>query len=87
MGGETGGEWTCVYVRLSPFAVHLKLSTLLVNRLSPSRKSDLRNTSKRNEQVCAVNYLPVKSPVTHETGAWERGMNRDDTGAPVKETA
>ena len=40
--------------------------------------------SKRNEQVCAVNYLPVQSPVTHETGAWERGMNRDDTGAPVR---
>ena len=37
--------------------------------------------------MCAVNYLPVKSPVTHETGAWERGTNRDDAGAPVKETA
>ena len=26
MGGEFGGEWICVYVRLSPFTVHLKLS-------------------------------------------------------------
>ena len=26
MGGEFGGEWLHVYVRLSPFAVHLKLS-------------------------------------------------------------
>ena len=26
MGGEFGGEWTHVYVWLSPFAVHLKLS-------------------------------------------------------------
>ena len=26
MGGEFGGEWIHVYVRLSPFAVHLKLS-------------------------------------------------------------
>jgi len=26
MTGEFGGEWICVYVWLSPFAVHLKLS-------------------------------------------------------------
>ena len=26
MGGEFGGEWICVYVWLSPFTVHLKLS-------------------------------------------------------------
>ena len=26
MGGESGGEWTHVYVWPSPFAVHLKLS-------------------------------------------------------------
>ena len=26
MGGEFGGEWVHVYVWLSPFAVHLKLS-------------------------------------------------------------
>ena len=26
MGAEFGGEWTHVYVWLSPFAVHLKLS-------------------------------------------------------------
>jgi len=26
MGGEFGGEWLHVYVWLSPFAVHLKLS-------------------------------------------------------------
>jgi len=26
MGGEVGGEWIHVYVWLSPFAVHLKVS-------------------------------------------------------------
>ena len=26
MGGESGGEWIHAYVRLNPFAVHLKLS-------------------------------------------------------------
>ena len=31
MGGESGGEWIHVYVWLSPFAVHLKLTTLLTN--------------------------------------------------------
>ena len=27
VGGESGGEWIHVYVWLSPFAVHLKLTT------------------------------------------------------------
>ena len=26
VGGKFGGEWICVYVWLSPFTVHLKLS-------------------------------------------------------------
>ena len=30
MGRELGGEWIHVYVWLSSFAVHLKLSTLLI---------------------------------------------------------
>ena len=30
MEGEFGGEWTHVYVWLNPFAVHLKLTTLLI---------------------------------------------------------
>ena len=30
MGGEFGGEWIYVYVWLSPFAVHLKHTTLLI---------------------------------------------------------
>jgi len=29
MGGEFGGEWIHVYVWLSPFGVHLKLTMLL----------------------------------------------------------
>ena len=29
MGGEFGEEWTRVYVQLSPFAVHLKLSQIV----------------------------------------------------------
>ena len=31
MGGESGGEWIHVYVWLSPFTVHLKLSLLLIS--------------------------------------------------------
>ena len=30
MGAESGGEWIHVYVWLNPFAIHLKLSTLLI---------------------------------------------------------
>ena len=38
MGGEFGGQWIHVYVWLSIFAVHLKLSHNIVNRLYPSTK-------------------------------------------------
>ena len=31
MGGESGEEWIHVYVWLSPFTVHLKLSLLLIS--------------------------------------------------------
>ena len=30
MGGEFGEEWIHVYIWLSPFAVHLELTTLLI---------------------------------------------------------
>ena len=39
MGGEIGGEWMHVYVCLSPFAVHLKLSQhLLIGYISIQNK-------------------------------------------------
>ena len=38
MGGEFGAEWTCVYVWLSPFAIHLKLTTLLIGYTSIQNK-------------------------------------------------
>ena len=38
MGGEFGVEWIHVYVRLSPFAVHLKLTTLLIGHTSIQNK-------------------------------------------------
>ena len=38
MGGEFGGEWIHVYVWLSPFAVHWKLSKLFVNWVYPNTK-------------------------------------------------
>ena len=37
MGGEFGGEWIYVYVRLSPFTVHLKLSQTLLNSYTPTK--------------------------------------------------
>ena len=38
MGGEFSREWMHVYVWLSPFAVHLKLTTLFIHQLCPSTK-------------------------------------------------
>ena len=37
MGGEFGGEWIYVYVRLSPFTVHLKISQTLLNSYTPTK--------------------------------------------------
>ena len=39
MGLEFGGEWIQVYVRLSPFAVHLKLSQILSATAAAAAKS------------------------------------------------
>ena len=36
MGGEFGGEWIYVYVSLSPFTVHLKLSQTLLISYTPT---------------------------------------------------
>ena len=38
MGGEFGVEWIRVYVRLCPFTVHLKLTTLLIGYTSIQNK-------------------------------------------------
>ena len=38
MGGEFGGEWIRVYIWLSPFTVHLKLTTLLIGYTSIQNK-------------------------------------------------
>ena len=42
MGGECGREWTHVYVRLRPFAVHLKLVHITVNQLYPNTKEKVK---------------------------------------------
>ena len=38
MGGELGEEWIHVYIRLSPFTVHLKLTTLLISYIPVQNK-------------------------------------------------
>ena len=38
MRGEFEGNWIHLYVWLSPFAIHLKLSQLWVNQLYPKTK-------------------------------------------------
>lgn len=38
MGGELGEEWIHVYIRLSPFTVHLKLTTLLISYIPIQNK-------------------------------------------------
>ena len=44
MGGEFEGEWIHVYVWLSPFAVHLKLSLCcLLIGYSPTQNKKLKN--------------------------------------------
>ena len=47
MGGEFGREWTHVYVRLSPFAVHLKLVHITVNQLYSNTKEKVKKKKKK----------------------------------------
>ena len=51
VGGEFGGEWVYVYVCLSPFAVHLKISQ---NRLSAilQYKKEFKFFFKKYVTVC-----------------------------------
>ena len=46
MGGEFGREWTRVYIRLSPFAVHLKLVHITVNQLYSNTKEKVKKKKK-----------------------------------------
>jgi len=48
MGGELGGEWIHVFVWLSPFAVHLKLSQhcSLISYTTIQNKKFLKNKKK-----------------------------------------
>ena len=43
MGGGFGGEWICVYVWLSSFAVHLKLSQHCLSAISQYKLKSLEN--------------------------------------------
>ena len=42
MGRGLGGDWIHIYVRLSPFAVHLKLRTLLIGYTPVQNKKLLK---------------------------------------------
>ena len=46
IGGEFGGEWIHVHACLSPFAVHLKLSQLLLISYTPTQKVQKTKTKK-----------------------------------------
>ena len=47
MGGEFGGEWIRVYVQLSPFAIHLKLTAFFVNWLGTPVQKQINKVRKR----------------------------------------
>ena len=49
MGGGLGGEWMHVYVWLSPFAVHLTITTLLIG-YSPIRNALVLKKKKKRKK-------------------------------------
>ena len=49
MGGGLGGEWMHVYVWLSPFAVHLTITTLLIG-YSPIRNALVLKKKKKERK-------------------------------------
>ena len=59
MGGGLGGEWMHVYVWLSPFAVHLTITTLLIG-YSPIRNA-LVLKKKKKERKKERNTTKIKN--------------------------
>ena len=49
MGEKFGGEWTHIYVWLSPFTVHLKISQI-VNQLYPNTKVNVLSKCLKKDQ-------------------------------------
>ena len=64
MGGEFGGEWIHVYVWLSPFSFHLKLSQLCQSALlqykiaKKKKKKDLKSMTHSFSFKCLRKRLP-----------------------------
>ena len=84
MGGEFGREWIYVYVRLSPFTVHLKLSQycLLIGYTQYKIKSlKKRKSSPRSaqlEKACAQQWRPRTAKIL-KNNAW-RGIKAAPLG-------
>ena len=60
MGGGLGGEWMHVYVWLSPFAVHLTITTLLIG-YSPIRNALVLKKKKKKERKKERNTNKIKN--------------------------
>ena len=71
MGGGLGGEWMHVYVWLSPFAVHLTITTLLIGyspirnalvlkKKKKERKKE-RNTNKIKNKKRILEWVAISS--------------------------
>jgi len=67
MEGEFGGEWIHVYVCLSPFAGHWKLSQhLLISYTSIQNKNqNSKSTIKKELNILRENYIYLQKYFTH----------------------
>ena len=69
MGGGLGGQWMHVYVWLSPFAVHLTITTLLIGYspirnalvLKKKKRKKERNTNKIKNKKRILEWVAISS--------------------------
>jgi len=66
MGGEFGGEWIHVYVWLSPFAVHLKLSQHSQLAILYCKDRSLKKTTDTFSVLKTTHLLKEQVPIASQ---------------------
>ena len=59
MGGDLGAEWICVYIRLSPFIVHLKLSQHCQSAIPQYKIKISKKKKKRKDMPTSQPLVPM----------------------------
>ena len=74
-GGEFEGEWIQVCIWLSPFTVHLKLTTLLIGYTPIQNKKLFKNKWKTKDKKKYIAILTQKKIMNHNRRSTENSKD------------